>query len=249
MQAALHGVFEFAHVARPGVFEQRPPGVFAKPGEQFPAQFGAHLHGEMLRQKERVAVAMAQRRHVHHVKAEPVQKVGAKRPGRGQGAQIGVGRPDHAQVGAQGLVAADALEFAVFDKTQQFFLHARRHRANFIQQQRAPVRAFEAADVAAGGAGKRPGFVPEQLALEQGFGNRRAVELDKRAAPARRQKVQALGGQFFAGAALAENQHRALDGGQTREVVEGFAQGQRLAEHGIGLFLHGLNILISGVYC
>src|SRR3546814_13165711 len=80
----------------------------------------------------------------------------------------------------------------------------------FVEEQRAPVRLLVPPGARARRAGKGPGLVPEQLGLDQRFGQRRAIERHERLAPARRQAVEALGDQFLAGAAFAGDRQRVV---------------------------------------
>ena len=87
-----------------------------------------------------------------------------------------------------GCLAADALELALLQHAQQLGLHRRRDVADLVEEQRAAVGELEAAELALDGAGERALLVAEQLALEQRLGERAAVDLDERAARARRER-------------------------------------------------------------
>ena len=65
-------------------------------------------------------------------------------------------------------------------------LHRAGELADLVEKDRAALRALERADVLPLGAGERAAFVAEELALEQGLGERRAVDADERRAPSRR---------------------------------------------------------------
>ena len=62
---------------------------------------------------------------------------------------------------------------------------------------------LELPEAASSGAGKGSTFVSEQLALDQGFGDRRAVDGYERSVSARTVEVDRLRYEFLAGAALA----------------------------------------------
>ena len=55
--------------------------------------------------------------------------------------------------------------------------------------------------------------MPEQLRLNQRFGQRGAVHDDQRLVPASAQAVETLGDQFLAGPTLADDQHRTVERG------------------------------------
>lgn len=99
-------------------------GSGGKAGKHFPTQLGAQLYGEMCRQFRDILGPLPQCRQVHHVKAEPVQQVGAKASCPGLRAQVHVGGRHHAHVDLQGLLPAQALELAVFHQPQELLLQA-----------------------------------------------------------------------------------------------------------------------------
>ena len=72
------------------------------------------------------------------------------------------------------------------------------------------------------GAGEGALLVAEQLALEQVLRDRRAVDRDERLRGARAQRVHRLGQQFLARAALAEQQHARIGGGDLLDRAAGF---------------------------
>ncbi len=72
----------------------------------------------------------------------------------------------------------------------------------------------------------------EKLAVEQALGKRRAVHLDEGPGPAWREVVKAGGDELFAGAALADDQHRAIERRHARDMGEHVAKGGRFAEEG-----------------
>ncbi len=91
---------------------------------------------------------------------------------------------------------------------KQLGLQRRRHLANFVQQQRALVAQLELARLGFVGTGKGARLVTEQFALQQLAGNRRAIDLQKRAVRAIGVLVNQLRQDFLACSALAEDQHR-----------------------------------------
>ena len=82
-----------------------------------------------------------------------------------------------------------------------------RHVADFVEQQRPSVALFEFPDAALFGARKGPPLVTEELALQQGFGDRRTVDRQERGLAPAAVVVNCPGHQFLARAAFAENQH------------------------------------------
>ncbi|VVE04435.1 hypothetical protein PNO31109_02287 [Pandoraea nosoerga] len=126
-------------------------------------------------------------------------------------AQIAVCGGDHAHVARHGLRRAKPQYLALLQHAQQARLQRHRHFADFVQENRAVVGRLEKARLAAAPrAGERPFLVAEQLALEQGFRKRRAVDRHERIVPAPARVVNALREQFLAGAALAVHEHRGI---------------------------------------
>src|SRR4051794_38832242 len=122
--------------------------------------------------------------------------------------QVLVRRGKEPDVSAQGLVPADALERALFaDDSQQFHLRARIDLADFIEENRAAIRLFEAPDPPFVRTGKRAALVPEQLALQQLGRERRAMHRYKFALAPPAQIMDRLRGQLLARAAFAFDQN------------------------------------------
>ena len=90
----------------------------------------------------------------------------------------------------------------------------------------------------AGRAGERARLVAEQLGLDQRLGQRRAVHDDQRVFPAVRQAVEALGDQLLAGAALADDEHRAAHRRGAAGALDRVEEGARLADE-LVFPLHG----------
>src|SRR5258708_3016052 len=103
-------------------------------------------------------------------------------------------------------------------------------RAHHREEERAAVRARGPALLASRRAVEGAALVAEQLALEDRFGDRRAVDRHERPRRARRVLVQRAREQLLAGAALAEQQHGGLAGRRLADDVEHRAQGRRMAD-------------------
>ena len=174
--------------------------------------------------------ACAQRRNVDHVERKSVEEIRAEAPDLREPRQVLVGRADDPHVGRDRLRSADALELAVLDRAQDLFLHAERNRAELVEHERAAVRLLEAADVRTRRSGERAGLVAEELGLEQRLGERRAVDLDDRLLPARRQIVKARRDQLLAGAPLADHEHGLRELRGSGDVLEHRQERRRLAD-------------------
>ena len=77
----------------------------------------------------------------------------------------------------------------------------------------------------------------EQFRLDQRFGQRGAIHDDKRPRPTQAQPVNALGDQFLACAALADNQRRPIERGGATSQLDSVKEGARLANK-LGIIFH-----------
>ena len=78
-----------------------------------------------------------------------------------------------------------------------------RDLADLVEKDRAAVGQLEPADAASDGAGERPLFVAEQLALDEPGRQRGAVDLDQRLVAGAAGRMNGPGDQFLARAGLA----------------------------------------------
>src|SRR5581483_3524817 len=115
------------------------------------------------------------------------------------------GGSDQADVEFVGAGAADALEFALLQDAQQFGLKGRRELADLVQEDRAAFGELEFAFLLRDGARERALFMSEQLAFEERFGERRAVDRDEGLGCARALALQGARHQFLSRPALAED--------------------------------------------
>lgn len=91
--------------------------------------------------------------------------------------QIVVRRANQREIDRIGAAAAERRDRFLLQHPQQARLQARRHVADFIEEQHAAIRLTDLADIAFGvGAGKRPRRIAEQFGLDQRFRQRRAVD-------------------------------------------------------------------------
>ena len=106
------------------------------------------------------------------------------------------------------LTSAEPPELALLQHAQQLHLRGRHHLGDLVEEQRAAMRQLEAALSALDRAGERALLVPEDLALEERLGNRRAVDRHERLSRALTELVDRLRDHLLAGARLAADQHR-----------------------------------------
>src|SRR5450631_4217934 len=91
---------------------------------------------------------------------------------------------------ADGLISANALDFALLKHAQQLRLHGQWHIADLIEENRAVFCLLELPQMAGGGSGKRSLLVAEQFGFDQLRWNRGAVQGDEGTRRARTSFVQ-----------------------------------------------------------
>jgi hypothetical protein len=165
--AALDDVLELTHVARP---------VIGLEGGQGPARDAADvllellgvLAEKVLDEDGNVGLARAQGRDGDGDHVEAVVQVLAEGARAHGGAQIHVGRREHAQIDGNGMRAAQPLDLALLEGAQQLGLEIDAQRAHLVQEQGAAVGQLELAHLACVGPREGALLVPEQLGFEEG---------------------------------------------------------------------------------
>ena len=161
----------------------------------------------MLEQDGNLFFALAQRRNLHGEGVEAVVEILAQALVGESFGNVDVGRGQDADIDLDDGTAAQARELLILQHVQEFGLQKRRHFADFVEQNRSAIAQLELAGFGMGCAGERTLLVAEQLALKQVGRNRGAIHLEEYAMGARRKLVDQASEDFFAGAALAEQQH------------------------------------------
>ena len=206
----------------------------AESREDFLSQRARDFHGERIRQRHDVGRPGAKRRNRDHLECESIEQVGAKRSVARERRQIDIGSADHPHVELDGPPSTDPLHLTVLDDPEHLFLHGGRRIRNFVEQQGSAVRTLESADMLALRARERPGFVAEQLRVEQRLGERRTVDLHQRSVPPGREIVQAGGQQLLAGSTFADQETRPVDGRKARDLLLDLQEGGVFTEDGGG---------------
>jgi hypothetical protein len=122
---------------------------------------------EVVHQERDIGPPLAERRHREGEDVEPVIEVLAERPGGDRGGQVAVRRGDHADVDADRLAAADALELALLEDAEELHLRVGRDVADLVEEDRAAVGQLEAAEPPLRRAGEGAVLVAEELALDE----------------------------------------------------------------------------------
>ncbi len=118
------------------------------------------------------------------------------------GEQILVRRGDDADVDVDRLVLAHAPDLVLLDRAEQLGLEGQRRLGDLVEEEGAAVRLLEEALARRDGAGERPARVAEELALEERLADRGAVDGHVGSLAALRVRVDRLGDQLLARAAL-----------------------------------------------
>lgn len=116
-----------------------------------------------------MSLLRSRRGKLNNVKGQAVEQIGSEFLLRDPLRQIGVGGAHQTHVNLQRLATADALQFAILNDAQQFFLHQHGRGGEFIKKQRTAVGALKPSRMALLGAGKGACFVAEKLCIEQVF--------------------------------------------------------------------------------
>ena len=190
----------------------------------------AKAFDEVARQQRNVAGPVAQRWNRDREHREPEEQIFAEPPRGNGGAQPAIGRRDEPDIDLHRRRAADPLEPLLLERAQNFGLQRQRQIADLVEKERSPVRHLELAGLPGHGAGERALLVAEELGFEQRFGNRRAVDRDKRRVGALAEGVQRAREQLLAGPALALEEHRRIRRRRLLQAGEHFPERQVLAD-------------------
>ena len=203
----LHQVRQLPDVARPGIGEERRARV---EGESLRPQavVGAGPAQEVLRQEEDVRRALGERREPHGHDGEAVIEILAEAAGAHRVAQVLARRRDQRDVGRLALRGAEPAHRLILEDLQELGLDALRQEAHFIQQQGAAMRRLEQAGFGLTRVGEGSALEAEELGLEEGLGNRGAVDLDERPRCAGAGPVKGASQEPLARAGLPQDQER-----------------------------------------
>ncbi|MNE42885.1 hypothetical protein D3C80_1370350 [compost metagenome] len=128
----------------------------------------------------RFVATLTHRRQRHFQAIQAVVEVFAEGPLRHPLQQVAVSGTDDPHIHCLRL-AANRHNLTFFQYPQQPRLQGQRHVADFVQQQGAAVGLQQlAAHAFLARTGKRAAAIAEQFALDQAFGNGRAIEGDER---------------------------------------------------------------------
>ena len=145
-----------------------------------------------------------------------------------------VGGGDATEIDLDLLVAADAGDLVVLQHAQQIGLRLQADVADLVEKNRAAFGDLKFPFLAILGAGERSLFVAEQLAFQQRFGQRAAMDHHQWMITPRAGIVDGASHQFFSRAAFAGDQHRGIGGTDGFNGVHHAPHGRAVAHQLIG---------------
>ena len=123
--------------------------------------------------------------------------------------QVAVGAADQTDIYFFGRKAADTLDFIILQDTEQLCLKRKGHFADFVQKQGSGVSQLKFSHFSfLQGSGKGTFFIAEKLGFHQFFGDRSAVDFDKRLTFAQAHFLDGRGKELLADAGLPGDQDR-----------------------------------------
>ena len=201
-------MFELPDVAGPAVRSQR-----VEDARRYSSDGLARLRGELLEERvheeRNVLGALPERRKDDRDDVQAVVEILPERSRPGGRLQVPVRRGDDPHVRRERPRSTNTLELPVLKDAQELGLNGRTDVPDLVQEDRAPVGHFETPFPVRHGSGESAPFVAEQFAVEEGFGERRAVDLDERLVGARRVEVDRARHELLARPALAQEEDRA----------------------------------------
>src|SRR4051812_6694545 len=108
-----------------------------------------------------------------------------------------------------GGVVANRADLSLLERAEQLHLQGHGQLSDLVEKECPVIRFLEQAAAGFHRAGERAAYVAEQFALEQVLWNRPAIDRDEGGLRARSRVVYQTRDQFFAGAALSSDEHRA----------------------------------------
>src|SRR5581483_4942737 len=161
-----------------------------------------------------VVHALAERRDVEQDHVQAIVEVLAQDAFLEGLLQVAVRCRDDADVDRDRRRRAEALDLPLLERAEELRLEARVHLADLVEKEGAAVGLLEAADPPAVGARERALLVTEELRLEERLRHGGAVHLDERPARPLALRVDRVGDDLLAGAALALDEDRRLAAGR-----------------------------------
>src|SRR5438093_3488311 len=229
----LDQVFQLAHVSRPGIARQPLDGLGLELSPRPAVLVPEPLH-EVADEERDVLAARAERLDVDGDDAQPVEEVLAETARLDLLGEVLVRGRDDARVHLDRAGAPQALDLTGLDGAEKFGLGVEAHVADLVQEERPPVRGLEPAPLHLRRSGEGSLFVPEELALHEVLGKRRAVQLLERSPGPRALAMDGARHQLLARAALSGDEHLGLAPRHLRDLGADLLHGVAFAHHLVG---------------
>jgi hypothetical protein len=227
--AALEGVVQLAHIARPGVCEQ----CLTRAGRQSrrrPSKRFPDVLQEGFAERKDIAATLTERRDVDVEHLEPIEQILAKVSALHGLSQVAVGRRNDADIGFQQPRAPQPLELALLQDAQELGLRRQTHLADFVQEQHAACRQFDLSRLGLLRTRERAAFVAEQFRFEQLLRQRGTVQRDEWAVASARRAMNEAGDDFLPGARVTADEDRGVGGGDLGRLLQHVEPFGRLAD-------------------
>src|SRR6187551_704458 len=158
------------------------------------------LGQEVIAQQRNVFAAFTQWGNAQRNRVDPEVEILAQLSFPQREVQIDVGRADQPEIHVHETVAANRAVLTFLQHAEQLGLKIRRHFADLVEEERSTFGHLEQADFVGVGAGERALLVAKELAFDQLFRDRRAVDLDERSLDAVGVVMNRVCDQLLAGA-------------------------------------------------
>lgn len=124
---------------------------------------------------------------------------------------------------------ANRVDRSLLENTQETHLHIERHFSNLVEEDGSAMRELELSDLLRERAGERAFLMAEQLAFDQGLGDRAAVDGHKRLSLTRGTVVDGSRDDFFARTGFAAHERRGATVLDSQNLLRYFGEGFRAA--------------------
>src|SRR5439155_910997 len=205
----LEHVLELAHVAGPGVLEERPQRAGGREREGG-AMRAVEARDEVLDERRQVFAPLPERRERDREHAQAIVEVAAKLPRLDHAPEVAVGGGDDAEVDPPHAGGAERPHLPVLHDAQELRLERGREVLDLVEEERAAVGELQHAGALLYRAGERAARVPEELALGERLGDGGAVDRHEGTCGAAAEGVHGARHHLLAGAGLALDQHVGL---------------------------------------
>src|SRR5687768_5913009 len=204
---ALDHVLELTDISRPAVPFQSVDRVRGQP-ELCPALGLRMTSHEILGQNRNIASPFSKGRQLEAGNVEAIEEIGAEAVLRHRGLQRHVGSGDDARVQGALFRPAETAEPAVFYHAKQLCLKLEWQLRYLVEENRSRPCYLEESPLERSGIGEGARLVAEQLALEEGLGDRRAVDGNERLLGTGALGVDSAREKLLSGAGFPNEQHR-----------------------------------------